>query len=124
MHLILLLILEYCYAELISTNVDMELENVASASLIDKGLIFFAGGLSRYKEGEESNSKIVNIYNINTNQWTTSQLSIGRWEIAGTSLNSKGLVFFGGGAIIPNGDKSQNQLLSNIVDIYNVNTDT
>lgn len=124
MYIILLFIFELCSSEIISTNVDMSLENVGSASLIDKGLVFFAGGLARYVDGPETNVKNINIYNINTNQWTTSQLSLGRFEVAGASLNKKGLVFFAGGAYLPNGDKTQNQLLTNIVDIYNANTNT
>jgi len=124
MYILLLFLVNFCYSEPISTNVDMGLENVASASMINRGLIFFAGGLARYVDGPDTNVKLVNIYNINTNQWTTSQLSLGRFEMAGTALDIKGLVFFGGGAYQPNGDKGVNQVLTNTVDIYNVNTNT
>lgn len=120
----ILLLINFCSSELISTNVDMGLENVGSASLVNKGLVFFAGGLARYVDGPETNVRNINIYNINTNQWTTAHLSFGRYEVAGASLDGKGLVFFGGGAYLPNGDKTQNQLLTNVVDIYDVNTNT
>ena len=124
MYFLLFILIKFCFSEIISTNVDLGIENVASASIPNRGLVFFAGGFARYIDGPETNVKTVNIYNFNTNQWTTSQLSFGRFEMGGAALSTKGLVFFGGGAYQPNGDKGVNQVLSNIVDIYNINTNT
>ena len=124
MYFLLLILIKFSFSEIISTNVDLGIENVASASLPNRGLVFFAGGFARYVDGLETNVKTVNIYNFNTNQWTTSQLSFGRFEMGGAALSTKGLVFFGGRAYQPNGDKGVNQALSNIVDIYNLNTNT
>jgi len=106
------------------SEIDITSENIGATSLINHGLVFFAGGLARFIDGPETNVKNVDIYNLNSNSWSTAHLSQGRYEVVATSLHSKGLAFFAGGAYLPNGDKTKDSLLSNIVDIYNANTNT
>ena len=67
MYFLLLILIKFCFSELISTNVDIGIENVASASIPNRGLVFFAGGFARYIDGPETNVKTINIYNFNIN---------------------------------------------------------
>jgi hypothetical protein len=61
---------------------------VSGASLDTHGLVLFAGGHG-----------VVDMFNANTNAWTVfpTGLSIGRSDLAASSLTSQGIVMFGGG---------------------------
>ncbi len=120
----LFIIFDIALSEIISTNIDINKENIGATSLKNQGLVFFAGGLSRFSVGSELNVKNVDIYNINTNQWSTAELSFGRYEVSATSLQTKGLAFFAGGSYVPGGDMTKNSILCNNVDIYNAITNT
>ncbi|GAB4055113.1 hypothetical protein GCM10028810_66030 [Spirosoma litoris] len=77
-------------------------------------LALFAGGFiwpSNPFSGAGSFSATVDIYNSNTNQWTTSQLSEPRSNLVGASAGNK-IVFAGG----------TTNLESNTVDIYDIDT--
>lgn len=77
---------------------------------------FFAGGISDVNVFNLANSTVtdrVDIYNTNTGQWTTAQLSQARAYLVGISVGDK--VLFGGG--------TYNSNASNVVDIYDTSTD-
>jgi hypothetical protein len=77
--------------------------------------IFFAGG----SDGYGSPIDDVDIFDSTSNNWTTARLSRPRDGLAAISAEAK--VFFGGG------QESYGQFLlkpSNIVDIYDINTDS
>ena len=75
--------------------------------------IFFAGGLGVSSRGHSSR---VDIYDLNTQAWTTAELCIGRSDMA-TAVNGN-KVFFAGGEI---GDGT---IPVDSVDIYNLSTNT
>jgi len=83
---------------------------LASASLPNYKLVFFAGGT----DGTNSFAT-VDIYDDNSKTWLISQLSAPRSELAAAALTSLGLVYFAGGI---NGNPS------NVIDIYNANLKT
>jgi len=74
--------------------------------------LFFAGGTTFYP----NNSTRVDIYDIDTQSWTTAELSVGRFDISAISNNNK--VFFAGGETGDGTSPVDN------VDIYNILTDT
>jgi len=120
----LLIIFDISLSEIVSTNVDINREYIGATSLDNHSLVFFAGGLARFATGVDVNHKGVDIYNLKTNQWSTAHLSFGRYEVVATSLKTKGLAFFAGGAYIDGGDLTKNPILCNNVDIYNANTNS
>jgi len=73
-------------------------QNLAGAGLTTKGIAMFAGG---YYFGSTSASRIaskaVDIYNVNTNAWSTDVLSQERYDLSGVSVDSKNLIIFAGG---------------------------
>ncbi|MEO5581337.1 MAG: PKD domain-containing protein [Saprospiraceae bacterium] len=73
--------------------------------------ILFAGGING-----DLNSARVDIYDINTQIWTTAELSIARYSMAAVAAGNR--IFFGGGEI---GDGTEPV---NTVDIYDVSTNT
>ena len=84
------------YAELINyAGLQYGRSDLASTSLSDQGLSFFAGGTNGQIVFD-----IVNIFDINSNQWSESKLSVARKMLAGTSLSNFNLVFFAGGCDI------------------------
>jgi hypothetical protein len=44
-----------------------------------------------------SGSNVVDIFNASSGQWRTAALSVGRRNLAATSLPNQGLAFFSGG---------------------------
>lgn len=90
-------------------------DNIAVASAGSK--IVFAGGLKAWVCGPDYGvpSSAVDIYDINTQTWTTAQLSVARWGIAAIALGNK--LFFAGG------ENGQWTTYDN-VDIYDVSTNT
>lgn len=74
-------------------------------------IVIFAGG---FLKGGETMSDAVDLYNVNTNEWTTAQLSEARDAAAGVVIGD--LAIFAGGET----DKD----VSNKIDIYNFATDT
>lgn len=83
---------------------------LASASAC--GQTFFAGGGLTDWETKivTATTNRVDIYNAETGEWSTGQLSVSRSGLTGTTLN--GQVFFAGGLYVPSG-------LSNQIDVYN-----
>lgn len=99
-------------------------EYIGATSLLNNGIVLFAGGYARFIDGPASNVKNVDIYNYHTNSWSTAELSFGRFNFGSASLHNKGIAVFAGGAYTPNGDKTQIPVFTNIVDIYDANTNT
>ncbi len=56
-------------------------------------LAFFAGG----SYADENNSDVVDIYNAETDTWTTTTLSVARGSLAATAVGDM-VIFAGGGA--------------------------
>jgi len=81
------------------------------------GKIVFAGGLNNWVCGPDYGiaSSVVDIYDINTHTWVTTQLSIPRWGIAAVACGNK--IFFAGG------ENGQWTAYDN-VDIFDVSTNT
>ena len=97
----------------------------ASLSVGDK--IFFAGGQSWvfYPNGGEWNESYdnVDIYNVSANTWNRTHLSKARERIAAATIGSK--VFFAGGTFYTgNGYPNQIWDVSNVVDIYDIVTNS
>jgi len=86
---------------------------IAATSIENFNLAIFAGGTINLITN--SVTSVVDIYNANSNHWTTAQLSIARTALAATSLNRLGLSFFAGGV---------NTQEVGIVDIYNAFTNS
>jgi len=65
-------------------------QNLAGAGLTTKGIAMFAGG---YYFGSTSSSiiasKAVDIYNVNTNAWSTDVLSQERYDLSGVSVDRR-----------------------------------
>lgn len=80
--------------------------------------ILFAGGLWTSKCPECWGSSRVDVYDTSNQQWSTAELSEGRYGIAAATLGDK--IFFAGGA---RGDGAFDQLFST-VDIYDDATGT
>lgn len=81
---------------------------VATTSVGDR-FVLFAGGLTGTWDNRVA-SAAVDIYNVDTNTWTTAALSHPRVNIAATSAGE--LAFFAGGS---SGDES----LHSVIDVYN-----
>lgn len=82
--------------------------------------ILFAGG---FAQGELDGTPRVDIYDMTTKTWSTSELSKPRYEITAVTAGNK--IFFAGGlygAYVRGGNN--NVILSTIVDIYDVSTNT
>ena len=112
MNLLMLIILHIVYIK--GENINMKIfsiprNNIAITSLHQE-IVFYAGGDFNYNPINYVN--IVDIYNISTNNWTVSYLSVNRSFIAATSLTN--MVFFAGGL--------NNNGSSNVVDYYNIET--
>ena len=69
--------------------------------------VFFAGGVT----GDQSVTNVIDIYDVNTDEWTTEFLSDPRGFIAAIAYDDK--VYFAGGA------KPYN-VTSTIIEVYNV----
>ncbi len=83
---------------------------ISTATIGNK--IFFAGG-----QNWASGTSRVDIYNITTNNWSTAELSVPRWQMATVTAGNK--IFFAGGGYY---DNSDNGFSYNTVDIYDNTT--
>ena len=97
----------------------------ATVSAGDK--IFFAGGYSWvfYPSGGEWDESFdnVDIYDVSANTWNATHLSKARERIGGATIGSK--VFFAGGTFYTgNGYPNQIWDVSNVVDIYDMGTNS
>lgn len=106
--LVLLIIKQVLSQNIQDRTLSISRDLYSGTSLQNENLIFFAGG----ENGLSITYDTVDIYNSNTNQWTTNKLSIPRYSLTATSLSNFGLAFFAGGQDI------NNNCFSN-VDIYN-----
>lgn len=88
------------------------------AALSAGGKIFFAGG-TFYENGNYTNtfSSNVDIYDAVTNTWSLVALSEPRAYISAAAVGNK--VFFAGGSYL---DRDDNPVLTNRVDMYDLNT--
>jgi hypothetical protein len=89
---------------------------VASAG----GKILFAGG---YSTAEPNGSSRVDIYDIASNTWSTTELSQPRYDITAIAAGNK--IFFAGGDYgthLPGG--TQNSVSKSVVDVYDASTST
>ena len=84
-----------------------------------KGKIFFAGGEESLRHSENNTSKVVDIYDEGTNQWTTNHLREGRAFLTAVRVRDK-ILFAGGIKQIQWSLKIFRT--SNTVDIYDLNT--
>ena len=71
----------------------------AATSIPSKGLAFFAGGRTGINQqtGQSNPSDVIDIYNGNTNIWTTAVLGVARVGLVGLSFDQAGIAFFAGG---------------------------
>ncbi len=68
---------------------------LAATSLPNYGVAIFAGGNTYL--ATDGFSRVVDIFNVTTNSWSTAVLSVARDSVAATSLPNAGLAFFAGG---------------------------
>jgi len=111
-------------------------QNIASASLSTAGIGMFAGGFNTTSSNIITPLNAVDIYNVNTNSWSTAKLSVARYDIAAASLPNQGLIYFAGGVnnsvVAPfqfSLTLTQTQIIlgtefTDIIDIYNANTNS
>lgn len=86
-------------------------DSLSAVSLNEQNIALFAGG-----DGQIGQTfSTVDIYNATSNSWSIAQLSVNRTYMGSTVLSKQGLVFFAGGTLIQGSN-----LLTNIIDIYNV----
>jgi len=86
----------------------------SSTSLQNKGIVLFAGG---FINPDYQMYDIVDIFNASSNSWTTAQLSVARYLMASTSIDSFNMSFFAGGTT-----SALYVAFTSAVDIYNGNT--
>lgn len=75
--------------------------------------VWFAGGHRHTSTGPMEYTNLIDIYNTETNTWTTDSLSVPRCFMGGVVAGGK--VFFAGGA-------TGEQTVTNVIDIYDINT--
>ena len=80
--------------------------------------IFFAGGINDKLSYPDNYSSRVDIYDIVTEEWSTDELSEGRYDIATITLGNS--VFFAGGESIFEGPDTS--ILYSTLDIYDIST--
>jgi autotransporter-associated beta strand protein len=94
-------------------------ERIGLAAASAGGSIFFGGGAKDGLNGYTP-SNVVDVFNAATGNWTVSHLSQARTNLAATAIGGK--VFFGGGVYYDS--KSTTFVYSDVVDIYDVASDT
>ena len=82
-------------------------------------LAFFAGGDTQSTTAVGNYSDMVNIFNVNTDQWSVAELSQSRFGIASAAVGD--LVMFAGGLYSTSGN---DWAPSNIIDWYNTSSST
>jgi len=99
-----------------TANLSQERYWLAATTVGNKAI--FAGGFYTISDVFYY-SNVVDIYDTNTDSWSTATLSRGRRELSATQVGNKAM--FAGGYY---GDPSGGHHYSNIVDIYDANTNT
>jgi N-acetylneuraminic acid mutarotase len=95
-------------------NLSLPGTGMAVASAGNK--ILFAGGTRTQTDGSTDRSSRVDIYDITTQTWSTTELSEPRFELAATVSGNK--IFFGGG------ETDDGCCHLDVVDIYDASTNT
>jgi len=97
-------------------NMSVPRHGLSATSLPQQSVAIFAGGMT----SAGSSSKVADIYNAATQEWTVASLSVARAYMGATTLATYSSVFFAGGWV---GSNSVGNC-SKVVDIYNGITKT
>ena len=97
-------------------NMSVPRHGLSATSLPQQSVAIFAGGMT----SAGSSSKVADIYNAATQEWTVASLSVARVYMGATTLATYSLAFFAGGWV---GSSSAGNC-SKVVDIYNGITKT
>lgn len=112
-----LLLIHFAYSQILNIQpLSVARQQIASTSLPQQGLVFFAGG----DDNQGNLFNVVDIFNITSNSWSISYLSQAVTAAAATSLPNHGLAFFIGGCSQYSPCSPCSQLFS----IYNAITNT
>jgi len=88
---------------------------ISGGAVACENKVFFAGGHIHVYPGSLGYTKVIDIYDTETEAWSVDSLSIGRCFIGAVAVNGK--VYFAGGA-------TGEQQVTNVIDIYDTEDET